>query len=157
MDGGVHFVAALQILLGDDKVEKVAAFTAQNLVHLPPVDTLSATARTKAGVVGQLMFSWGTTDRAWEFRVGTEGGVVAVGAGGVVTITTLDGNVVTKSFAEETNGVGREVAAFAASIREGRLDEKQKPEAAVNDLELVEKMLKSGENDGQPQTIVGGF
>lgn len=157
MDGGVHFVAALQILLGDDQVEKVAAFTAQNMTHLPPVDTLSATARTKGGVVGQMMFSWGTTDRAWEFRVGTEGGVVAVGAGGVVTITKVDGSVETKSFSEDRNGVGREVVAFAEAIKDGRLDDKQKPEAAVKDLELVEKMLKSGENGGEPMTIVGGF
>ncbi|KAI5806980.1 hypothetical protein EDC01DRAFT_608843 [Geopyxis carbonaria] len=157
LDGGVHYAAGLSILLGEkDALEKVSAFTAQNLEHLPPVDTMAATCKTKSGKVGFFSVSWGTTDRGWEFSVAAEKGVVRVLPGGKVELKKQGEDKATEElFKNEENGVKQEVKAFAESITKGKLDSKQTPEAAMKDLEIIEKMLTSGDKGGEPQTITG--
>lgn len=90
LDGGVHFVAGIQILLGPkDLLRKVAAFTALNQKHLPPVDTVNAVLRTDSGVVGSYANSFGSTLKASEWRVAAERGTVTV-AGGPGTVTVVE-------------------------------------------------------------------
>ncbi|KAF8542188.1 hypothetical protein BDD12DRAFT_916357 [Trichophaea hybrida] len=153
LDGGVHFVAGLRILLGSEEVKRVAAFSAANMEYLPPVDTVNAVMRTKGGKVGYFALSFGTTMKGFEFTVACEGGVVVVGGGGKVKVTPRGGEETVKDFSEEKNGVEQEVKAFAKAILEGKLDERQTPENALKDLELIEKMLLSGEKDGESMEI----
>lgn len=139
LDGGVHFAAGISIMLGEkNALEKVSAFTAQNLEHLPPVDTMVATCKTKRGKVGFFSVSWGTTDRGWEFAVAAEKGVVKVLPDGKVELKKQGEDKITEEvFKNDGNGVKQEVKAFAESIEKGKLDPKQTPEAAMKDLEIV--------------------
>ena len=50
-------------------------------------------------------------------------------------------------------GVTNEVQAWAKSLEEGQPDPKQSPEQALADLELLEKMLVSGDNGGAVQNL----
>lgn len=56
----------------------------------------------------------------------------------------------TKDFEEDGYGVKPEVKAWAEGIAQGRQDSRQIPEEALKDLEILESMLKSGENSGTP-------
>jgi predicted dehydrogenase len=56
LDWGVHFVAALRLILGE--IASVTATTAQMREDLPPVDTLSATLRLESGLIGTLGVTW---------------------------------------------------------------------------------------------------
>jgi len=144
LDGGVHFVAALRVLLGEDEINRVAAFSACNMEYLPPVDTVNAVLRTNGGKVGYFALSFGTTTNAFEFTVACEGGVVVVGGGGKVKVTPRGEEEAVKDFSEENNGVEQEVKAFAKAVLEGKLDERQTPENALKDLELVSPRWQSG-------------
>jgi predicted dehydrogenase len=46
-----------------------------------------------------------------------------------------------------------EVAAWAESIADGTPNPAQSPEQALADLEILEKMLKSGEGAGKAQSL----
>lgn len=137
LDGGVHFTAALHLLLGSDGVERVSAFTAQNQVHLPPVDTVSAVVRTKSGVVGRFALSFGTTFESFEFSVACEKGTVTVGRGSKVVVKKVGGETETKEFPGDKSGVVQELKAFGEALVKGVADERQTPELALADLELV--------------------
>ncbi|KAL7267082.1 hypothetical protein RUND412_010346 [Rhizina undulata] len=162
LDGGVHYTAALQYLLGEEKIKQVSAFTALAQKHLSPVDTVNAVVKTESGVVGFFALSWGTTLKQFEFTVAAEGGSVTVGFSDVIVRTRKpDGSLQedTKDFGitGERSGVKAEVRAFAEAIAKGVWDERQSPELATKDLELIEKMLLSGERGGETLDIKGGF
>jgi len=159
LDGGVHQTAGILALLPPittDPITKISAFTTQLQPHLPPVDTVSATMRLKSGVVGYFSSSFGSTVKGLEFVVGAEKGSVQVGVKGKVTVKDADGNVIeVKEFTEDGTGVKQEIRGFAESLlKEGaKVDERQRPELAYNDLALIETMLQSGEKDGLPLEI----
>lgn len=124
-------------MLGDeDPIEKVAAFSAQAQSHLPPVDTVSAALRTKGGVTGWLAMSYGTTFDKFEFSVACEGGVVMV-TRGKVFVTRVGKEVEEELFPDDKAGVIQEVEGFAQALIKGKPDERQTPELAFKDLELV--------------------
>ncbi|KAI5843728.1 hypothetical protein BZA05DRAFT_410471 [Tricharina praecox] len=157
MDGGVHQVAGLRMLLGEDEViERVSAFSRCNQEHLPPVDTVNAIMRTKAGTVGTFSLGFGTTDNCYEFSVACERGVVVVGGGGKVTVRPSE-----KGAQEEVktisgnSSVKEELMAFAKGVLKGEIDGRQTPEEAWRDLELIEKMLQSGEKNGETMEVTG--
>jgi len=50
-------------------------------------------------------------------------------------------------------GVTNEVQAWAKSLENGKQDERQSPEQALADLELLEGMLVSGDNGGAVQNL----
>ncbi len=64
-----------------------------------------------------------------------------------------DNNFVEKEFKEEGSGVKQEVKAWAQSLVDGKPLPEQSPEEALIDLEILEKMLRSGEQKGQAQTL----
>jgi predicted dehydrogenase len=150
LDGGVHFVAATRLMLGEEaKPVRLSAFTAQLQEHLPPVDTLNATILLKNGASGTLAISFGTTFTGSEYTVAAEGGTVWVSRGKVV-VTPKGGEEEVREFKEEGNGVKQEVRAWAESLTKGTPNERQSPEEALRDLEIVEACLKSGEKGGEP-------
>jgi predicted dehydrogenase len=152
LDGGVHFIAGTRLLLGKDAAPiKTSAFTAQTQEHLPPVDTLNATVLCKNGASGTISISFGTTFSGSEYAVACEKGVVTVSRGKVTTKN--DGKEDVKEFPDEGSGVKAEIAAWAESLVKGEPNPLQSPEEALQDLILLEKCLKSGEDGGAPMEL----
>jgi len=153
LDGGVHFIAATRLLLGETAAPvKASAFTAQLQKHLPPVDTLDATIQLKNGSSGTLSISFGTTFSGSEYAVAAEKGTVWVSKGKVVV--TQNGEEEVKEFPDEGTGVKQEVYAWAESLIKGELNQLQSPEEALEDLTLLEACLMSGKNGGAPVAIL---
>lgn len=150
LDGGVHFIAALRLMLagGGGKMKKISAFSAQLQEHLPPVDTINSTIRLNNGSSGTFTISFGTTERGSEYLVACEQGTVHVSRG-KVTVKKNEKDE-SKDFPDEGNGVKQEVKAWAESLEQGKSDEMQSPEEALGDLRVLEACLRSGEQDGKP-------
>lgn len=156
LDAGVHFTAGLQILLTpSDPIARIAAFTQQIQAHLPPVDTIHASLRTRSGVTGHFTASFGASTRAFDFTAAAERGSVTVSGGGKVTVRDAEGKLVEeRTFEDDKTGVAQEVHAFAEALSQGKgVNELQRPELAWNDLAIVEGMLKSGDKDGEPVNV----
>ncbi|KAI1361646.1 NAD(P)-binding protein [Xylaria arbuscula] len=155
LDGGVHFTAALRLLLGkDNSVASVIALTSQIAEHLPPKDTINAILQTKSGVVGSFIQSAGTTMQANDFHIACENGYVKAGGDKAVTVRGIgaEAKEEEKTF-ERSSGVKEEVHAWAEAMASGVPNAEQTPELALGDLELVEKMLTSGDQDGARQLL----
>ncbi|TGJ79586.1 hypothetical protein E0Z10_g9180 [Xylaria hypoxylon] len=155
LDGGVHYTAAIRTLLGeDDAVADVIALTSLVTSHLPPKDTINAILQTKSGVLGSYIHSVGTTMQAFDFHVACEHGYVKAGSDKVVTVCGLGADAKTeeKTF-EKSFGVKEEVQAWAEALISGEPHPDQTPELALGDLELLEKMLTSGDQDGTRQRL----
>jgi predicted dehydrogenase len=149
LDGGVHFIAATRLMLGEEaRPKKISAFTAQLQEHLPPVDTLNATVQLANGSSGTIALSFGTTFSGSEYAVACEQGSVWVSKGKVVV--TRDGKEEVKEFPDEGNGVKQEIKAWAESLVNGVPNPAQAPEEALKDLEFLEACLRSGESGGAP-------
>lgn len=153
LDGGVHFIAALRLMLqgGGQAISTISAFTAQLQEHLPPVDTMNSVLQLENGASGTLSISFGTTDTGSEYLVACEKGSVHV-ARGKVTVTK-DGKEEVKEFNDEGNGVKQEIKAWATSLEKGRRNESQSPFEALQDLKVLEACLNSGEHGGKPVKI----
>ena len=89
LDAGVHFTAGLRLLLGSDHIVRLSAFTNQLQKHLPPVDTIDASLKTKSGATGTFSFSFGSTLSGSEWTIGCEKGLVSL-SGSTIT-TSIDG------------------------------------------------------------------
>ncbi|SPO01908.1 related to dehydrogenases and related proteins [Cephalotrichum gorgonifer] len=158
LDAGVHWIAGLRLLLDatSSTVASVSARTALVYERLAPVDTMHGTITTSSGRTGTFAASF-----ASEFKSGltvsvtTKNGSVSVTPFEVV-ITTKGENgekkVDTKKF-DRDFGVPSEVKAFAAAIGAGKADDKQSPEEALKDLEILEALLESGKAGGAVKTI----
>ncbi|KAI2618151.1 oxidoreductase family protein [Hypoxylon sp. NC1633] len=155
LDGGVHFTAAIRKLLGNENaVDSLIAQTSLVSSHLPPVDSINAVLKTKSGAVGSYITSVGTTMEAFDCHVACEQGVVKAEGSKVVTIRGFGKDAVTaEKVFEKTSGVKEEVHAWAESILSGVPNPAQTPELALGDLELMEKMLTSGDQDGARQKL----
>ncbi|KAI1085228.1 NAD(P)-binding protein [Whalleya microplaca] len=155
LDGGVHYTAGLRKLLGSEySVESLIAQTSLVSSHLPPVDTINAVLKTKSGVFGSYIHSAGTTMQAFEFHVACEQGYVKAEGSKVVTVRGVGPEAVTEEKVfERTTGVKEEAQAWAESILSGVPNPDQTPELALRDLELMEKMLTSGDEDGARQRL----
>ena len=136
LDGGVHFTAGIRLLLGPkDKITRLSAFTNQLQKHLPPVDSVDATMKTATGSTGTFQVSFGTTMTGSEWTVGCEGGSVSV-SGSTIT-TNIDGKEEKMEVEDERSGVPPEVRKWGQALAAGKTNERQAPEEALADLELV--------------------
>jgi predicted dehydrogenase len=135
------------------KPTAVTAYTTLLQPHLPPADTITSIWQTAAGVPGTFAMSFGTTWSGSEFSVACENGSVAVTGKKVEVRQGLqkDGNSTVKEF--EGDNVKAEVKAWAESITNGKPNPYQSPEQALGDLEILEKMLKSGEGNGKTESL----
>lgn len=156
LDGGVHFTAALRKLLGEENaVKSLIAQTSLVSSHLPPVDSINAVLKLKSGAVGSYIASVGTTMNTFEFHIACEQGVVKAETSKVVVVKGIGEDATTEEKVWERNtGVKNEVQAWAEGIASGKPNPEQSPTQALADLELLEKMLTSGDNDGARQTLV---
>ena len=136
LDAGVHFAAGLRLLLGSDYIVRLSAFTNRLQKHLPPVDTIDASLRTKSGATGTFSFSYGTTLSGTEWTLACEKGIVSV-SGSIVT-TMIDGKEDKTEIQDERSGVPPEVRKWGQVLAAGGgQNERQIPEEALADLELV--------------------
>ncbi|KAL7815116.1 hypothetical protein V8C26DRAFT_129756 [Trichoderma gracile] len=151
LDGGVHWAAATRLLLTGDAntPETVQAYTAQTCEHLPPIDTVNAIIKTRSGTAGVFQNSAGSLLQAFEWNFSYEKGIVKV-VGETVTVQPAGGEEQVKQF-DRTNGVSEEVAAWAQSLVDGKVNSLQTPEQALADLEFMEKMFTSGDGNGSMQ------
>lgn len=156
LDGGVHFIAGTRILLGDAaRPTALSAYTSLLQNHLPPVDTVNSIWQTKSGISGTFSVSFGTTLSGSEYTVACEKGSVTI-VKSKVTVREgeeKDGNFTESEFTWEESGVKQEVDAWAESIVVGKANPAQSPEQALADLEILEKMLKSGEGQGKTEAL----
>ncbi|KAL1874012.1 hypothetical protein VTK73DRAFT_566 [Phialemonium thermophilum] len=160
LDGGVHFVAALRLLLGalDEHVQRLAGFSNLLVEALPPVDTVHAVAATQTGAAGTVCISFGT-----EFKSGLEVEIVTTNGAVVWTQTEVtvvrkgkDGaKTVEKENFEYDSGVTPEFAAFGKSLKAGVANPLLSPEEALKDIEIVQGLLESGEAGAQLKTLTG--
>ncbi|KAH8902913.1 NAD(P)-binding protein [Coniochaeta sp. PMI_546] len=139
LDGGVHFVAGLRLLLGaaGEEVSQVASFASLLVERLGPVDTVHAVATTKSGVSGTITITFGT-----EHKSGLEIEVVTTNG----TVTWSQEEVVVSKKSQKfqySSGVKAEVAVFGKSIESKTPDPKQTPEEAFADLQFLESLLES--------------
>ncbi|CAG8111674.1 unnamed protein product [Penicillium olsonii] len=143
LDGGVHMTAGLRLILGSERLSTLSAQSQLQQPFLPPVDTVDAVLKTESGATGVLSLSWGSSFSDQIFEVACENGVVTLNFDDV----TVNG---TKHHIEfDGRGVAPEVAEFANSIVNGKPASRQSPEEALADLEILEQMLRSGEQDGE--------
>lgn len=158
LDGGVHFVAGLRLLLaaGGEEVKKVACFSTLLEEKLLPVDTVHSIVTTRNGANGTILISFGT-----EFKSGLE--VEVVTTEGVVTWNPSEVKVVRRasdggkteekeSFVNDP-GVKAEFVAFGKSLAAGTVDSLQTPGEALLDLEILQTLLESGESGASVKTL----
>ena len=143
LDGGVHYVSALRMLLGE--VTNVAAMVKKASHDLNPVDTLTATLQFASGV----QVSYLNT-----FAVGTpfSAALTVVGDAGSLRVERGKLELAGPSGVQEIrcafyNGVENELAAFGEAVAEGA-PHRNSPLEALTDFAVVEAMLASAA-DGQ--------
>lgn len=143
LDGGVHFTAGLRLLLGKaNPLAEVSAQTAQLQEHLTPLDTIDAALITKQGATGTVSISFGTTFKGSEWSVACDKGVVSV-SGSTVKVGDEEQTV-----NDERSGVPPEIRMWGEALSQGTVNQRQSTEEALGDLELIEAMLRSGEEGG---------
>lgn len=150
LDGGVHYVAALRLVLGE--IDRVTAMTAQMRDDLPPADTLSATLHFDGGLIGTLGVTHaGTAPWPPALRIVGERGAISVYREELEV--TCGGETRRQSFAR--GGIQGELAAFAAAIREGA-PHRNTPEEALQDVSVVEAILQAADSGRavSPERIV---
>lgn len=148
MDGGVHHVAALRLILGE--ITHVSATTRQNSPALPPADTIAATLTFANGVLGTYCATYATA-APWPPQLYIGGSAGSLRLQRKEIELTRDGKterIETPGF----DGVEQELLAFAESIRTGAPHRNSAAEA-LRDLAVVEAMLTSAATH-QPVTPV---
>ena len=142
LDGGVHHLAVLRMLLGE--VTAVSAMVQQLSPALPPADTLAATLAFTSGAQAIYLntFALGTpfavpltiTGEHGSLRI-ERGRIERAGSSGEVEVTDC----------AIYNGVDNELAAFAEAVRAGA-PHRNTPLEALADLVAIEAMLASAED-----------
>lgn len=147
LDGGVHHVAILRLIVGE--IVETGATITQIAPHLPPADTISAHLRFANGAIGSYFASYGVA-APWPpylYVVGGQGtlrvqrGEVEVSSGG--STRTIQ--------CPKFDGVERELAAFAAAVRDGA-PHINTPEEGERDVAVVEAWLQSAVS-GRTMTV----
>jgi predicted dehydrogenase len=138
MDGGVHHVAALRLILGE--IVEVSATVRQNSPDLPPADTIAATLSFADGAAGAYLATYATS-APWppHLYIGGSTGCLRVLRKEIeLTRAGKSERIETEGF----DGVEKELIAFARSIRTGD-PHRNSPVEALRDLAVVEAMLAS--------------
>ena len=140
LDGGVHNIAALRLILGE--IAAVSAVSASFRPDLPPADTLNAALMFASGCTGMYSIThavgapWDTT-----LDIAGEGGAMRIGTGRIELTSGSDTQTIDVPSAR---GIEGEFAAFAAAIRSGEAH-RNTPQQAAQDVAVIEAMLRSAE------------
>jgi predicted dehydrogenase len=139
LDGGVHHVAALRLMLGD--VESVQAVVRQVRDDLPPADTMSATLRFASGAVGSYTVTYAAPIySASPLEVMGSEGRLRVDRG---QLQLTRGEETTTEQPVDRDGVQGELEAFVDAVLDG-VPHRNTPEEGLADLAVLEAMLRSG-------------
>ncbi|KAI0649809.1 oxidoreductase family protein [Trametes meyenii] len=165
LDGGVHTIAALRVIL-PSPLKTVSAFASLAKDILPPHDTINAIVKSVDGSHGLVELTWGAPapsrakDAGNNITVtGTEGWVEVTRANGVMSIVvktiTRDkdgkptGEQLQVTEAKEV-GIEKEIESFLGAI-DGTDDGIDAPRSTLVDVAFIEAALNSG---GAPVDVV---
>ncbi|PSN60681.1 NAD-binding Rossmann fold oxidoreductase family protein [Corynespora cassiicola Philippines] len=131
LDGGVRHIERLRQLLeaARDSVKRVSVFTTLLKDYLPPL-------------------SVGTTLQGDEWTIACEEGVISLNDAHIEIVAGGEERVL--DVPNERMVLSPEVRAWGKALAEGKTRSEQEPELALGDLELIELILRSGEQDGAP-------
>ncbi|KAF4121464.1 Oxidoreductase family, NAD-binding Rossmann fold [Geosmithia morbida] len=156
LDAGVHQAAATRFILSaggsdgnDSKADTVHAITDRVTEYLLPIDTVNAIIRTRSGATGTYQHSMGSKMSAFEWHFAYEKGSISI-VGDTVTVKPDGRDEIVRHFPRAPY-VNEEVAAWARAIADGKPDPLQSVEEALGDLEFLERMFQSGEQNGALQ------
>lgn len=138
MDGGVHHVAAMRLILGE--IDQVTAVLSAPSADLPPAGSLSATLRFASGAVGAYVASY-AVGAHWPpyLHIAGDAGSLRVQRR---EIELKRGDQVETIACAGFDGVEKELVAWAAAIRHGA-PHRNSPEEGLQDVAVVEAMLDS--------------
>jgi predicted dehydrogenase len=151
LDAGVHHIAALRQVAGE--IARVSASVAAMRSDLPPADTLSAALEFENRAIGHYTVTYAVASPfpTYLHLIGTRGGL---------RVDTASLEVVTSEGAQtvplpQLDGVTAELQAFADAIQTGA-PHHNAPEAALQDVAVIEAMLHSAEQGVRmkPERIV---
>jgi len=145
LDGGVHHVALLRYVSGQEIIE-TRGFARQVAAHMPPLDTVNAGILLSGGATGTFSMSFSSTKSATEFFfIGTKGtlSITENTSGTIVKLEDISGNT-TKEQTVRNHGVEREIKAFLDAVETGKSESRAGPEEALNDLAVIESLCSSG-------------
>ncbi|THC95538.1 hypothetical protein EYZ11_004963 [Aspergillus tanneri] len=134
LDYGVHSLAGTRLLLGDERIARVAAFTRSVNPALPPLDTMDAILQTESGLQGTVQFGLSTSLQDAGWTVVGEHGHLQVTMTRVVSV--IDGDEEIVDFSADGLVVPNEVHAWGEALSRGRVNMQQSPEQGLADLEL---------------------
>lgn len=140
LDGGVHHIAALRMLLGE--MASVSAVITQHRADLPPSDTLSASIHYESGAIGAYLVTY-ASGAPWGNALhilGTEGAIIIEPK----MLHIINGEH-RESLAYEYDGIYNELLAFARAIRD-QTPHRNSAEEALRDVACIEAMLRSAES-----------
>ncbi|KAJ5601148.1 NAD-binding Rossmann fold oxidoreductase [Penicillium lagena] len=155
LDGGVHFVALIRYVSGQEIV-KTLSMCRQTYPHLPPLDTVNAALQFDNGASGSLSICFASCKGTFEFIfVGDQGSVTVSGVEKKedcqrIVLEKADG---TKEIDEAIvgQGISEEVKAFLDAAAGGKHDAKAGAREALADIAVVESLCSGG---GQVQTLL---
>ncbi|PGH08717.1 hypothetical protein AJ79_05908 [Helicocarpus griseus UAMH5409] len=145
LDGGVHFVALVRMVAGQEIVE-TKSFAAQFQPHLPPVDTVNAAMKFSGGALGTLCISFASTKAMAEYIfVGTNGAltVKCVGPDTTLIVEGADRKVASQD-TYKADGIAGEINAFVRAVVAGKGDKAGSPREALGDVAVVESICSGG-------------
>lgn len=140
MDGGVHHVAALRLVLGE--ITRVNVFTALMRPDLKPIDTVCANLQFADGFLGSYSVNYGSS-------VFWTSGLMINGENGYLSAwrDAVTVNVRGETRTIKSNGVltvNAELEAFAAAVRRGE-PHRGMPIEGLRDVAVVEAILRAAE------------
>jgi len=149
MDGGVHHVAALRMIVGE--ITSVSAMTSHASTTFAMADTLSATLHFANGAVGSYVVSY-AVGAPWPghlYVVGDQG-ALRVQRGEIELTRGKQTEVIT---CPKFDGVANELVAFAAAIQTGQPHDNTS-QAGLLDVAVMEAILHAAQRG--TQTAVAG-
>lgn len=145
LDGGVHFVALIRYVSGQEVVETVS-FTKQTFEHLPPIDTVNSALRFSDGSLGSLSICFASGKGLFEFYfIGNKGSITIKGVEGgtQLLIEDVDGKVQSDEIIDG-KGVSEEIKAFLHAVETGKAEEKAGVREALADIAVIESICSRG-------------
>jgi len=144
MDGGVHHIAALRMIVGE--IAAVSAMTSHVSAAFAMDDTLSATLHFANGALGSYVVTYavGAPWPGYLYVVGDQGALRV--QRGEIELTRGQQTEVIKC--PKFDGVANELVAFAAAIQTGQPHDNT-PQAGLIDVAVMEAILHAAQRGTQ--------
>jgi len=149
LDGGVHWVAAFRLIVGE--ITRVSGFATLTREDIPPLNALTANFEFENGCIGNFSVIVGAApggDYGTGLTISGSDGFMQAGYDRV-TITRGDETRTLK--VAGVHNVQAELAAFAEALRQGK-PHRNSPQQALQDVVVIEALLRSAES-GQAETV----